>query len=147
MPEIGDPSLSVDAVEGHPGKRRIRVAYDLVVEASDPVAGRTLDQRISLRAVDEHDAAIRPRQDPVAVIEATVRADVGTHAQVSEAVVDRVDLDVEQDDWRSTPGGDVPIAEWLDHLIAEIALSDGSSVVASATTPVVTGSWGPLGSD
>lgn len=81
------------------------------------------------------------------MIEATVRAGVGTHAQVSEAVVDRVDLDVEQDDWRSTPGGDVPIAEWLDHLIAEIALSDGSSVVASATTPVVTGSWGPLGSD
>jgi hypothetical protein len=62
-------------------------------------------------------------------------------------VVNEVDLDVEEDLWRSTPGGNQPIAEWLDHLVADISLADGDDVVSEGTSPVVTGSWGPLGSD
>ena len=148
VPEIVDPSMSIEEVENHPGRRNVRVTYELVVRDPDPSAGQELLQRIVVHGVDEHDAAIPPRGEPVAVMEATIRAVSGTHQQMAEAIVNEVDLDVEEDLWRNTPSGDAePIAEWLDHLVAEISLAEGQTVVATATTPVVTGSWGPLGSD
>jgi hypothetical protein len=148
MPEITDPALAIELIEGHPGKRRVRVSYRLVTDAADPAAGRSLRQRIELHAVDEHDAAIPPSRRPVTIIEDTVPADAGTRSRIAEWIVDRVELDVEQDLWRTMPDGhQEPIAEWLDHLVAEVTLSDGEILVALATTPEVTGSWGALGSD
>jgi hypothetical protein len=117
-----------------------------VTDAADPAVGRSLHERIELHAVDEHDAAIPPSRHPVTVIEETIPAEAGTRSHVREWTVDRVELDVEQDLWRTLPDGHhEPIAEWLDHLAAEITVSDGGALVASATTPEVTGSWGPLG--
>lgn len=148
MPEIRNPTLSIEPIEGHPGRRLVRVDYDLVTAASDPFAERALSQRVELHAVDEHDAAWPPSRGPVAVFESSVDAAVGTHHQSVEWSVNRVDLDVEQDLWRNEPGGDPrPIAEWLDHVACEIHISYGDAAVAGGTTPTVTGSWGALGSD
>lgn len=148
MPDISRPTLAIEPFDEHSAKRRVRVTYDLVTEASDPLAGHSLDQRIELHAVDANDAALPPSSAPVSVIDGTVRAAVGTHRQEVTWAVHRLDLDVEQDLWRGTPGGEPElIAEWLDHLTAEIRLSNGDTPITEATTPEVTGSWGVLGAD
>ena len=62
--------------------------------------------------------------------------------------VHRIDLDVEQDWWRTDHGGGIePIAEFPDHLVADVTLRIGNNAAATAVTPVLTGSWGALGSD
>jgi hypothetical protein len=60
----------------------------------------------------------------------------------------RVDLDVEQDSWDTDQaGGTKPIAEFADHLVATLTVSVEGREVATATSPVATGSWGALGAD
>jgi hypothetical protein len=145
---ISNPVLTIDEVDGHPGERFLNVAYDLSCSETDPVVGCSLVERIVVQAVDEHDAPVLPRRLPIAEMHATVTVSAGTEHRSVSKVVQRMDLDVEQDWWSSRQGGDPnPIAEWLDHIAADIALLDAGELVAQATTPTVTGSWGALGKD
>lgn len=122
--------------------------YDVGCGAADPVAGHPVTEHIAIHAVDEHDAAVRPRSTAILERDDTYVVTAGTHPRSVEAVVNRVDLDVEQDWWEADQGGDpVPIAEWLDHVVADIRLEFVGGAVVTATTPTVTGSWGALGHD
>lgn len=124
------------------------MVYDVGCEPADPAVGHPVAEHISIHAVDEHDAAVRPRLAAVLEIDDTFVAAAGTHQRSLEHVVNRVDLDVEQDWWEADQGGEpVPIAEWLDHLAADIRLEFVGGATAATTTPTVTGSWGALGHD
>ena len=148
MATIANPSLSVVTVAGHPGQRRLRVVYDVGCDPADPAAGHPVAEHIAIHAVDEHDAAVRPRPTAILEIDGTFVVAAGTHQRSVEHVVNRVDLDVEQDWWAADQGGEpVPIAEWLDHVAADIRLEFGGGAIAVVTTPTVTGSWGALGHD
>ena len=145
---MSNASLTVVAVAGHPGQRRLRVVYDVGCGPADPAAGHPVAEHIAIHAVDEHDAAVRPRPTAILEISDTFVAAVGTHQRSVEHVVNRVDLDVEQDWWAADHGGEpVPIAEWLDHVAADIRLEFGGGAIVTVTTPIVTGSWGALGHD
>ncbi len=149
MVRIASPQLSIShARPGHPGRRQIRIAYDLVTEPGDALAGRELQEVIALVAVDAHDAAVAPTPAPVVYLAGTVTARDGSHRRVIERELDRVDLDVVADWWATNNEGEpVAIAEWLDHLAGSIVLQLDGVVLDEARTPVVTGSWGALGSD
>ena len=148
MPTISNPTLTVLAVAGHPGQRRLRVAYEIGCDPADSAAGHPVVEHISVHAVDEHDAAIRPRETPILDVDDRFVATSGIHLRSVEHVVNRVDLDVEQDWWQTDHGGEPePIAEWLDHLAADIRLEFAGGRVVEATTATVTGSWGALGQD
>jgi len=147
MASISDPHLKVEKVVGHPGRRRVVVAYDLKVRPDEPLSGQVFTERVVVRSDPDHG---RPSNTGVLNIEVAqdVRAtDELLHRSVA-VEVDRVRLDVEQDWWETDHGGGVlPIAEFADHIVADLSLVLGSDVVAEATTPVVTGSWGALGRD
>ena len=148
MATISNASLTVVTVAGHPGERRLHVVYDLGCDPSDPAAGHPVAEHIAIHAVDEHDAAVRPRETAILELDDTYVVATGTHQRSVEHVVHRVDLDVEQDWWEADQGGTpVPIAEWLDHIVADIGLQFADGAIAETTTPTVTGSWGALGSD
>jgi hypothetical protein len=148
MQTIADPTLTVHTVAGHPGQRRVRVDYDVVLDPTDPIIGTTIVERIVVRAVDEHDAATQPPTTPIVDAERTFVAASGIQHRTFEQILHRVDLDVVQDWWSADQGGEPkPIAEWLDHLAAEIGLHLADKLTSRATTPVVTGSWGALGHD
>ncbi len=148
MVELRDPVLTVEPVEGHPGQRRLRVGYEIDCGASDRIAGREVGERISVHAIDEHDAAVRPTREPIVESTDLFAVDEGTTRRESDWVCRRVDLDVQQDWWSSSPGGDpIPIAEWRDHIVADITLTMSGRVIAQVQTPVVTGSWGAIGHD
>jgi hypothetical protein len=148
VPTISNPSLTVLAVAGHPGQRRLRVVYVIGCDPADPAAGHPVAEHIAIHAVDEHDAAVRPRQTPILELDDTFVVAAGTHPRSVEHVINRVDLDVEQDWWASDDGGEPqPIAEWLDHVAADIRLEFVGAVTIDVTTPTVTGSWGALGHD
>jgi len=148
VPTICDPTLTVHPVAGHPGQRRVRVDYDVACDPTDPTVGNAIVEHIVIHAVDEHDAAAQPRMTALVDTEQTFVAAVGVQHRVFEQTLHRVDLDVEQDWWSADQGGQPkPIAEWLDHIAAEIALHLGDELTAKATTPVVSGSWGALGHD
>ncbi len=143
MPSISNTSLSVVAVDGHPGQRRVRVAYDLEGESAE-----VLVERVSVHAVDEHDAPTEPRRPPVVVFHRVLAPGAASGRREFEETVRRVDLDVEQDWWSTDESGaTVPIAEWVDHLVADISLHEIGDAVVQTSTEVVTGSWGALGSD
>ncbi len=146
MVELRDPELTVETVDEHPGQRRVRVRYALVCEPGDRIVDREIGERISVHAIDEHDAAVRPTREPIVESTDVFTAGEGTTPRDIDWVCRRVDLDVQQDWWSSSPGGDpIPIAEWRDHIVADVTLSMSGRVVAQVRTPVVTGSWGAIG--
>ncbi|MGF1597915.1 MAG: hypothetical protein ACFCVK_13445 [Acidimicrobiales bacterium] len=148
MPTINEPTLTVRPVDGRPGQRRVVVDYELACEPDDPMAGAEAVEHVLVHAVDEHDAAVRPAGGPVLELQDRLVLTPGRRRRTLEGLVDRVDLDVQQDWWSTDHGGSPqPIAEWLDHLTAEIRLRVADEPVVGATTPVVTGSWGALGRD
>lgn len=148
MVRIVDPELHVEPRPGHRGDRRVVVTYHLVVDADDPVIGAPVEERVVVEPVDEHDAPVRPTSFSMSVRHRIVPTSAGTTVRHLSSDVHRVDLDVEQDWWRTdTGGGTEPIAEFLDHLAATVTLHADGEELARAVTPVVTGSWGALGDD
>lgn len=124
------------------------MAYDIVCDPNDPAVGGTMVEHVVIHGVGEHDAATRVRRTPILDSEETLIATVGTERRTLERIVHRVDLDVQQDAWSTDHGGGIiPIAEWVDHIAADIRLDVAGEVAAETTTPTVTGSWGALGRD
>ena len=147
MVTITDPRLHIDPVEGHPGERRVVVTYSIHVPPFDPALGETLREEAIVSALDEHDAPVAPT-DLAIHLRGEVEGTPGATERRLTTEVRRADLDVEQDWWRINEGGGFdPIAEFVDHLVADVTLRLGDQVVATARTPPRTGSWGALGSD
>lgn len=148
MTIILEPELRVERVDGHPGQRRVVVTYRLEVPTNDPVIGRSVHEDAVVTSCDEHDAPVRPMPVEFRLDgDSTIRS-AGVFSRRLVAEVHRVDLDVEQDWWETDEaGGTRPIAEFADHLVARITVHDGDLVVATADTPMLTGSWGALGAD
>lgn len=145
MADIRDPVLTIGPVEGDDRYRLAVVTYTLALEPGGRLVDRPVDERVSLHAVDEHDAAVRPDSRPFAERLHAYPGRPGSTERRVEIVVAREALDVQQDWWSSGPGGETqPIAEWPDHIAADIVLSRDSRVIAAVTTPTVTGSWGLL---
>jgi hypothetical protein len=148
MTRMLDPELHVEAVDGHPGRRRLVVTYRLEVAPDDPVIGGHIHEEVIVSARDEGDAPVRPLDVEFELEgEATIRS-AGVFGRRLVSEVNRVDLDVEQDWWDTDEAGTtVPIAEFPDHLAAMVTVRFGDEVVAAGESPTVTGSWGALGSD
>jgi hypothetical protein len=143
-----EPSLTVHTVEARLGARLVRVAYDLSCAPTDAAQGRILVERVAVHAVDEHDGPVEPTRSPIVILHQTVILSVGTERRVLETNVQRTDLDVEQDWWSTDQSGQsIPIAEWVDHIVADISLHEMGEALEQTTTAVVTGSWGALGPD
>lgn len=143
---IRNPQIRIEPVGDGSARRRVVVTYGVDVDVADVVVDHDFAEHITVHAVDEHDAPARPDPQPVAERSDTMTCQLGTTERRVEFVVHRTSLDVSQDWWSSGSGGEVqPIAEWLDHLAADITLSSSGICVAQATTPTVTGSWGALG--
>jgi hypothetical protein len=146
MSTFFDPTLTVEPVADHDAQRRLRVVYELDLKPGDRLIGQTIGEHVVVHAVDEHDAAAFPAREPVAEQHATFVGATGLQRREVEFTVHRSALDVQQDWWSSGPAGEVrPIAEWPDHIAADIHLSLSGHVVAETTTRTVTGSWGALG--
>lgn len=148
MTTVSDPELSVERVDGHPGRRRLVVTYRLDVPPGDPVVGERVDEDVVVAAHDEHDAPIAPLPVEFELHgDATIRSP-GELARRLTSDVHRVSLDVEQDWWDTDQaGGTTPIAEFLDHLVATVTVRLHGDIVATGTSPTLTGSWGALGAD
>ena len=143
---ILNSELRVESLDDGSPRRRLVVEYDIDVDSDDRLVGRELAERISVHAVDQHDAAVRPRPQPVVERTANVTCESGVTDRRAVFTLHRTALDVNQDWWSSGPGGEVrPIAEWTDHLAADISLSVSGRLVAQAMTSTVSGSWGALG--
>jgi len=148
MPSIHNIDLEIIPVENHPGRRLLRVSYDLTAEPNDDFVGTEISETIRVHGRDLHDAPVDANSKPLAIGKAVFTVAEGTSSRTFEERVDRVSLDVEQDWWSTGMGGEVqPIAEWADHIVAEIELTHNEHLVDRATTSVVTGSWGALGAD
>ena len=148
MTIIIDPKLFVEKVEGHPGRRRLVVSYELDLQPPDRLLAVPFTERVVVTARDLHDAPQRAHKLEVRFEQDAIADRVGRVHRTVETGIDRSSLDVQQDWWRTDHGGGVdPIAEFPDHFIAELSLVVGDAIVAEATTPVVTGSWGALGED
>ncbi len=148
MAAIHNPRLEIIPVEGHPGKRVLRVEYDLICADDEVVVGAEIDESVQVHGVDLHDALLPADSRPLITQQASFTAARGTCHRIVEQPVHRSSLDVEQDWWNTGLGGETqPLAEWIDHLVAEIQLSVDGKDLGKATTPVVTGSWGALGAD
>lgn len=148
MTTILDPELHVEMVEGHPGRRRLVVIYLLDVPEGDAVVGRVIHEQATVRAHDQHDAPVRPLAIEFRLEGDTTIEQAGVHRRRLVSEVHRFRLDVEQDWWDTDQaGGTEPIAEFADHLAATVAVHLDDRTVATADTPIVTGSWGALGSD
>lgn len=143
---IRNSELRVELLDGDAPRRRLVVAYELDVDPGERLVGREFAERITVHAVDEHDAAVRPDSQPVIEWSGSVICEPGVTERQAEFIVHRTALDVNQDWWSSGPGGEVqPIAEWSDHLVADVSLSVSGRIVTQTTTPTITGSWGALG--
>ncbi len=148
MVVIVDPQLHVEHVAGHPGERRLVVTYSIEVPARDPSIGRWVGEEATVHAADAHDAPVPPTDLAVKLEDRVVVEQSGRIPRRLATDVHRVDLDVEQDWWRTDHAGGIePIAEFVDHLVADVVLRLGRDVVATAQTPMITGSWGALGKD
>ena len=146
MVAISRPTLSVKDVPGHPGRRLVVVEYDLV-DSADEASEMDLTESVVVHAVDLGDAPVRPSD-----LRIELRRGPDDYANPRRRrfmrQVARVELDVEQDWWHTGLGGEIePLSEFADHLIAEITVHEVGPVLASARTPMVTGSWGALGAD
>ena len=148
MVKIFEPELHIEQVEGHPGQRRLIVTYRLEIAPGDPAVGGVVHDEAVVTAHDEHDAPVFPSHVQFRFGGEVSVAAAGTIRRHLECEVHRFDLDVEQDWWDTDQaGGTKPIAEFADHLIATLTVSVGGRQAATATSPVVTGSWGALGAD
>jgi hypothetical protein len=148
MVRIHNPSLEVMAVEGHPGQRTVRIEYDMVAGPDDAMVGGEIYERVQVHGVDLSDAPVAANSRPLVTLQTSFPVERGERHRVVETIVPRSSLDVEQDWWNTGLGGEtLPLAEWTDHLVAEIRLSDGLVDLDQTSTPVVTGSWGALGTD
>ncbi len=148
MPAIQDPMLQIKPVPGHSGKRQVVVSYDLLMRPEDLLEHQQVVDQATIHGRDLHDAPTNTAVLPIAVLKGEWTAAVGVVHRQLDALVDRVDLDVQQDWWRTDNGGGIePIREFPDHLQADIELSVDGDVVARATTPLLSGSWGALGAD
>ncbi len=148
MVSIVNPQLFVEGIDDAPLLRTLRVVFDLVIEREDLRVGSEVTERVTVRERDLHDATFGPDSLSVTSTERYEIARPGTTHRAVAAIVERGKLDVQEDWWRSDhSGGMEPIAEFQDHLQAEIAISIGDQLVAEATTPIATGSWGVLGRD
>lgn len=148
MVRIIDPELHVERVEGHPGDRRLIVTYRLEIAPGDPVVGAVARDEVVVTAHDLHDAPVLPSHIEFRFRGEVHIEDAGIIDRRLERDVHRVDLDVEQDWWDTDlAGGTTPIAEFADHLVATLTVSVDGRGVATATSPVVSGSWGALGDD
>ena len=147
MVNIVDPQLRVEPIEGHPGERRLVVTYTLQVLPFDEDLGATLNEDVTVTAHDEHDAPVLPSDLEVHLRDEVV-AEPGVTPRELRTDVHRADLDVEQDWWRVTGAGSFePIAEFVDHLVARVTVRAGDTIVATAVSSPITGSWGALGDD
>jgi len=98
-----------------------------------------------VHGIELGDAPVAASVAPFAVSESTFLIQAGTWRRTFEQTVRRSELDVEQDWWSSGNGGETqPIAEWIDHLAADIDLRFAGRLIDQGTTPIVTGSWGRL---
>ncbi|MFW2380605.1 MAG: hypothetical protein ACN4GZ_02520 [Acidimicrobiales bacterium] len=148
MASIHNQILDVSPVEGHPGQRTVRVEYDIVAHPGDAMVGAEIYERVRVHGVDLRDAPVPANSRPLVIHQESFIVEKGERHRVVETTVHRSSLDVEQDWWNTGQGGETqPLAEWVDHLVAEIQLSDGLVEIDQASTPVVTGSWGALGPD
>jgi len=148
MTTILDPELTVEMVDGHPGRRRLVVVYRLEVPVGDAVLGCDVHEEAIVKAHDEHDAPIRPLAVQFRLEGDTMIEHAGIHHRRLVSEVHRFLLDVEQDWWDTDQaGGTEPIAEFADHLAATISIQVDDRTIATADTPILTGSWGALGSD
>lgn len=148
MVTIVDPELVVESIAGRPGERRLKVAYRLEIESGEPVVGRVIHDDVVVTEHDEHDAPVFPSHVEFRFGGDVLVEEAGTIERRLERDVHRVDLDVEQDWWETDQAGaTTPIAEFTDHLIATLTVSAEGREIATATSPVVSGSWGALGAD
>ena len=146
MVSISHPVLAVEEVPAHADRRLLVVEYDLEV-SPDEARDVELDESVVVRAIDIGDAPFRPSDLRVELHRGPDDYANPQRRRFTRQVA-RVELDVEQDWWRSGQGGEVePVSEFADHLIAEITVRRVGPVVATAKTPMVTGSWGALGAD
>ena len=148
MTTVSDPQLRVERVDGHPGRRRLVVTYRLDVPPGDPVVGRQIDEAVVVAARDEHDAPVGPLPGEFELHGDATISSAGELARRLTGEVHRFRLDVEQDWWDTDQaGGTTPIAEFLDHLVATVTVRLHGDIVATGTSPTLTGSWGALGAD
>lgn len=151
MPTIMNPKLEVTPVPDQPpfsARRLVSVTYELEIEEGDVLLGESIIERAVVRSRDLHDAPVGPTPLRLEVDRSDLKAAPGIVKRRLCFTVNRTELDVERDWWRTGNGGEIEaIAELPDHLVAEVALIVHDDVVAEATTPVLTGSWGALGAD
>ncbi|MGI9614754.1 MAG: hypothetical protein ACR2QO_17720, partial [Acidimicrobiales bacterium] len=103
-------------------------------------------ERATVRDHDLHDASTKTQPLAIVIERTGVVGEPGRYERELTCDVYRVDLDVQQDWWRTGHGGQIEaIMEMPDHLIAEIDVVVGATRGARATTPIVSGSWGALG--
>lgn len=148
MPTIVEPSFRVDPVPGKPGRRRLVVSYVLEFDEGDLAAeiGSDTVERATVRDHDLHDAPTKTQPLAIVIERTGVVGEPGRYERELACEVNRVDLDVQQDWWRTGHGGQIEaIIEMPDHLIAEIEVVVGATLGTRTTTPVVSGSWGALG--
>jgi len=144
---IANAHLSVEPVPAHAHHRLLTVSYDVTIDPTDPEAAHPAHERVVVRSVDLHDAPVPPAPLEVELADGVVHLGAGFHRRRHATSVARVDLDVGRDWWDTGLSGEtVPLSEFPDHLVALVELSIDGAVHASATSEVVTGSWGPLGS-
>lgn len=146
MASIHNAKLEIVPVEQHPGRRVVRVSYDLI--ADPDLVGTEVSETIRVHGSDLHDAPVDANTKPIVTGTSVFTVAEGTSTRTFEETIHRVSLDVVQDWWSTGLGGETqPIAEWSDHVVAEIELTRNEQPVELATTPIVTGSWGALGRD
>lgn len=148
MAAIQRAELEVLRVEDDSAQRRLRVAYELALPAGDDLEGVEVAEEIVVHGISLADGLSRANSHPITIHHDTFVAARGGTARRFEKLVHRNDLDVEQDWWRAGQGGETEeIAEWIDHLVADIRLEHSGRIVDQVTTAVVSGSWGVLGED
>jgi hypothetical protein len=147
MVTITSAELHVEPVTGVAGDRRLVVAYTIRVPEGDPMIGTSLVEEAVVHARDVGGTPVAPTELEVRM-EGAFAVEAGEHGRALTTDVHRVDLDVERDWWRTDHAGGIePIAEFVDHIVADVWLRSGDAVVATTTTPTLTGSWGALGDD
>lgn len=148
MASIVDPTLRVEPLSGRPGERLVVVSYGIRIADSDDLSEAELVEEVVVESVDREEKSGHPLPLKLTMRHRSVVGQPGLIHRILSEEVHRIDLDVQQDWWRADKGGGVePIVEYTDHIVGEITLSVQGDVVARSSTPVLSGSWGPLGDD
>jgi len=140
--------LEVLRVEGDSALRRLRVVYEVFVPTGDELEGEEVSEEIVVHGIGLADGLSTADSHPITIHHDAFTVTPGRASRVFEKLVHRRNLDVEQDWWRAGQGGETErIAEWIDHLVADIRIEQAGRLVDQVTTDVVSGSWGVLGQD